>query len=114
MHARGESRRQIRDVGGGADVVDGLERVERVGKALDALPLLYRRAVDLLDLAHEQLHQVFALERHRELVDRDVLAAFQHVDTDDVGPDRADAGGDEPECTRTVGKPHAHDEPDDV
>ena len=61
-----------------------------------------------------QLHQVFALERHRELVDRDVLAALEHVDADDVGADRADAGRDETERARTVGKPHAHDEPNDV
>ena len=33
----------------------------RVGKALDALPLLDRRAVDLFDLAHEQLHEIDAL-----------------------------------------------------
>ena len=45
-----------------------------------------------------------------EFVDRDVLAALEHVDTDDVGADRADARRDEPERARTVRKPDAHDE----
>ena len=45
-----------------------------------------------------------------ELVDRDVLAAFEHVDADDVGADRADARRDETERAGTVGKPHPHDE----
>ena len=46
----------------------------------------------------------------RELVDRDVLAAFEHVDADDVGADRADARRDETERARSVGKPDAHDQ----
>ena len=49
-------------------------------------------------------------EHDRELVDRDVLAAFEHVDADDVGADRADARRDETERAGPVGKPHAHDE----
>ena len=112
--ARGEPGSEILDVVGGAHVLDGLERIERIGKAFDALPLLDGRTVDLLDLPNEELHEILALERDRELVDRDVLAALEHVDTDDVGTDRADARRDEAECPGTVGKPHPHDEPDDI
>ena len=49
-------------------------------------------------------------EHDRELVDRDVFAAFEHVDADDVGADRADPRRDETERTRSVGKPDAYDE----
>jgi nicotinate-nucleotide adenylyltransferase len=92
-------------------VLDGFQRVEPwVGKRRDLAPLLDRRAVDLLDLAHEQCDQIAVGQHHRELVDRDVVAAFQHIDADEVAADRADAGGDETERTRSVGKPDAHDE----
>ena len=45
---------------------------------------------------------------HRELVDRDVVAAFEHVDADDVAVDRADPRRDQPERTGPVGEPHPH------
>ena len=59
---RSTSRHQSRGgVVGVEDALDRLERVEaRVGEALDAFPLLDRRAVDLFDLAHEQLHEIRA------------------------------------------------------
>ncbi|GIU88438.1 MAG: hypothetical protein KatS3mg009_2953 [Acidimicrobiia bacterium] len=45
----------VAEAGGRDHGLDGDERVEpRVGEAVDGAPLLDRRAVDLLDLAHEQ------------------------------------------------------------
>ena len=83
------------------EVLDRLERVEpRVGERGDLAPLLDRRAVDLLDLAHEQRDEILVGKQDRELVDRDVLAALEHVDADDVAADRTDAGRDETERTR--------------
>ena len=92
-------------------MLDGLERVEtRIGKRADLAPLFDRRAVDLLDLAYEQRDEVLVGQQHRELVDRDVFAALEHVDADDVATDRTDTGGHQTERTRSVGKPDAHDE----
>ena len=88
----------------------GLERVETgVGERADDADLLDRRPVDLLDLADHELEQSEAVERDRELVDRDVGPALEHVDADDVAADRTDPGRDETERTRTVGEPHAHE-----
>ena len=53
-------------------------------------------------------------DHDRELVDRDVVAAFQHVDADDVGADRADPRRDEAERTRTIGQPDPHHESDAI
>ena len=93
------------------EVLDRFERVEPgIGKRADLAPLLDRRAVDLFDLAHEQRDEVLVGEHHRELVDRDVFAAFEHVDADDVAADRTDTGGDQAERTRSVGEPDAHHE----
>ena len=80
------------------------------GKRDDELPFLDRRAVDLTDLAHEQRHEVFGREHDRELVDRDVFAALEHVDTDDVGTEAADARRDAPQRARTVGEPDPNDQ----
>ena len=49
-------------------------------------------------------------QHDRELVDRDVVAALEHVDADDVAVDRTDARGDEPERTGTVGEPDPHED----
>ena len=96
-------------------MLDRLERVEpRIGERRDLAPLLDRRAVDLFDLAHEERDEIAVGKHDRELVDRDVLAAFEHVDADDVAADRADAGRDQTERTRSVGKPDPHDELADV
>ena len=46
----------------------------------------------------------------RELVDRDVVAALEDVDADDVAVDRTDARRDEPERTGPVGEPHPHED----
>ena len=43
-----------------------------------------------------------------------MVTAFQHVDTDDVGADRADARRDEAQGARSVGEPDPHDESDVV
>ena len=77
---------------------------------VDVAHLLDGRAVDLLDLAHEQVDAIVVAQQHRELVDRDVLAALEHVDADDVAADRADARRDQTERTRAVGEPHPHED----
>ncbi len=76
----------------------------------DLAPFLDRGAVDLFDLADEQRDEIFVGEHHCEFVDRDVLAAFEHVDADDVATDGADARRDQTERARSVGKPDAYDE----
>jgi hypothetical protein len=88
----------------------GLERVEAgIGERADDPDLLDGRAVDFLDLVHHELEQSESRQRDRELVDRDVGAAFEHVDTDDVAADRADPRRHEPERARSVRKPHPHE-----
>ena len=88
-----------------------LEGVQpRVGKAVDSLPLLDRRAVDLFDLPHEQLDEVNVGDDDCKLVDGYMFAALEHIDADDVGADRADARRDEPERSRAVREPNSHDE----
>ena len=77
---------------------------------VDGAHLLDAGAVDLLDLAHEQIEGDGLPQDDRELVDRDVVAALEHVDPDDVAFDRTDAGRDEPEGTGSVGEPHAHED----
>ena len=75
------------------------------GKASTTRNLLDRRAVDLLDLAHEELEQRRGREHDRELVDGDAFRALEHVDADDVAADGADARRDEAERTGPVGQP---------
>jgi hypothetical protein len=83
------------------------ERIEaRVREVVHGSHLFDARAVDLLDLAHEEIDRHRLPQHHRELVDRDVLTALEHVDADDVAVDRADARGDESERARPVGEPH--------
>ena len=67
-------------------------------------------AVDLLDLAHEQVERDRPAQDDGELVDRDLVAALEHVDPDDVAVERADARGDEAERTGTVGEPDPHED----
>ncbi len=93
------------------EILDRLQRVEpRIGERPDLAPLFDRRAVDLLDLADQERDELAVGQQHRELVDGDVLAPFEHVDADDVAADRADSGRNETERTRSVGKPDAHHE----
>ena len=88
-----------------------LEGVEaRVGEVLDDPHLLDARAVDLLDLAHEEVERIGVAQLDRELVDGDAGAVLEHVDADDVALDRADARRDEPERTGPVGEPHADED----
>ena len=55
-----------------------LERVEaRVGEDADASHLLDRRAVDLLDLAHEEVEAAVVAQHDGELVDGDAVAALE-------------------------------------
>ena len=83
-----------------------LERVEAgVGEVLDRADLLDRHAVDLLDLADEEVEAAVVGDHHRELVDRDAVAPLDDVDADDVAADRTDAGGDETQRTGPVGEP---------
>ncbi len=77
---------------------------------LDGAHLLDARAVDLLDLAHEEVEGGALAQQHRELVDGDVVAALEDVDADDVAVDRTDARRDEAERTGTVGEPHPHED----
>ncbi len=110
VHAFYESTPERDGVISFEDALNGLERVQsRVGKPIDALPLLDRRAVNLLDLTHEQLDEIHAGDDDRELVDCDMFAALEDVDADDVRTDRADPRCNESERTRTVGKPHPYD-----
>jgi len=62
-----------------------------VGEVVDGANLFDARAVDLFDLAHEQVEGDLLAQQDRELVDRDVVAAFEHVDADDVAVDGTDA-----------------------
>ena len=88
-----------------------LERVETwVGEVVDGAHLFDARAVDLLDLAHEEIDRHRLAQQHRELVDRDVVAALEHVDADDVAVDRTDARRDEAERTGTVGEPDPYED----
>ena len=83
-----------------------VERVEPgIGEAVDHPELLDRRAVDLLDLAGQQLQDVEARQHDGELVDDDALGPLEDVDADDVAADGADAGRDETEGTGPVGQP---------
>ena len=77
---------------------------------VDGAHLLDARAVDLLDLADEEVEGDRRAEHDRELVDRDVLAALEHVDADDVAVDRTDARRDEAERTGPVGEPDPHED----
>ena len=88
-----------------------LERVEpRVGEVVDGAHLFDARAVDLFDLAHQEVEGDRRAEHHRELVDRHVVAPFEHVDADDVAVDRTDARRDEAECARPVGEPDPYED----
>jgi hypothetical protein len=77
---------------------------------VDGAHLFDAGAVDLFDLAHQQVELDRLAQQHRELVDRDVVTAFEHVDADDVTVDRADARRHEAERARAVGEPHAHED----
>ena len=77
---------------------------------VDGAHLLDAGAVDLLDLAHEEVEGDRLAEQHRELVDGDVVAALEDVDADDVAVDRTDPRRDEPERTGAVGEPHPHED----
>ena len=77
---------------------------------VDDAHLLDGRAVDLLDLADQQVERDRLAQQHRELVDRDVVAALEHVDADDVAVDRTDPRRDEAERTGPVGEPDAHED----
>ena len=102
---------QLLDGVGRAERGRRLERVEaRIGEVVDGAHLLDARAVDLFDLAHEEVECDRLAQQHRELVDRDVVAAFEHVDADDVAVDRTDPRRDEPERTGPVGEPHPHED----
>ena len=109
--ARRGSRCSALDAAGRAQRLGRLERVEpRVGEVVDRAHLLDARAVDLLDLPDEQVERDRLAQQHRELVDGDVVAPFEHVDADDVAVHGTDAGGDETERAGTVGEPHPHED----
>ena len=76
---------------------------------VDGAHLFDAGAVDLFDLAHEEVERDRLAQQHRELVDRDVVAALEHVDADDVAVDRTDARRDETERAGAVGEPHPHE-----
>ena len=73
---------------------------------LDDPHLFDARAVDLLDLAHQEVERAAFAQQHRELVDGDAVAPLEDVDTHDVAVDRTDARRDEAERTGPVGEPH--------
>ena len=83
---------QLLDRGGVAQRSSGLERVEAgVGEVADEPDLLHGDPVDLLDLPYQRRDEVGPGKVDGELVDRDVRAALQHVDADDVAAHCADA-----------------------
>ncbi len=82
----------------------------RVRERLHHPELLHGCAVDLLDLACEQLEDVESREDHRELVDGDTLRALEDVDADDVATHRADPCGHESERTGAVREPDAYED----
>ncbi len=105
------SKQRGPEVGRVQERLDGRQRVDAgVGERLDDDELFDGGAVDLADLAHQEVDQIFVRQHDRELVDRNVLTAFEDVDSDDVGAERPDARRDEPECAGSVGKPNPNSE----
>ena len=71
--------------------------------------VLHVHAVDVLDLLHEEGHQVVVGQVDGQFVDRPTTATFQDVDADDVAAHRPDPARHLTEGTRSVGQPHPHD-----
>lgn len=107
-----EHRVEIARAGEGLDGVEGIEA--RVAELSDGDALLDRSAVDLADFADEEIDEARLRQHDGELVDRDPVAALEHLDPDDVGAERTDARSHEAQRAGPVGEPHADAQADDI
>lgn len=103
-HTLTESHRAVLAINAG-DISEDPESGE-VGVdvvALDSADVLHRHPIDSIDLAHHEVDETDVGKQDDELVDDAASTGLEHLDSEDVAPDRADPAGHLTEGSGAIG-----------